>query len=225
MPTTEQTSHSSAIWPRVLPFAAYMSFIGVSSFLPEGNSHLWLYPLKTLIVGGLLVYFWSQLSELHTPLIADWREGLWAGGVGLLVFTLWIQMDWDWATQSAHTGYNPFAGDPVTGMVLAGFRLFGAVIVVPIMEEVFWRSFLIRYIIDSRFETVRLGTFTLGSFLGTVILFGLEHNLWLAGMMAGVAYNLLLYKTGRLWPCILAHGLTNAALGVYVLLTSEWQWW
>ena len=108
---------------------------------------------------------------------------------------------------------------------LAGIRIFGASVVVPIMEELFWRSFLIRWIVNTRFESVPLGTFTVGSFLITVVLFGLEHNLWLAGMMAGAAYNLLLYRTGRIWPCILAHGLTNFLLGVHVLVTQEWQWW
>ncbi|MBI3392868.1 MAG: CPBP family intramembrane metalloprotease [Nitrospirae bacterium] len=43
--------------------------------------------------------------------------------------------------------------------------------------------------------------------------------------MAGVAYNLLLYRTGRLWPCILAHGVTNLLLAVHVLATGEWKWW
>jgi uncharacterized protein len=61
------------------------------------------------------------------------------------------------------------------------------------------------------------------SFIVTVVLFGSEHTLWLAGMMAGAIYNLLLYKTRRLWPCILAHGVTNLLLGVHVLVTQEWQ--
>jgi len=118
-----------------------------------------------------------------------------------------------------------FQAGPTIGLALVAIRIFGASIVVPIMEELFWRSFLIRYIIHSNFESVRLGTFTAGSFLFTVVLFGLEHNLWLAGMMAGVAYNALLYRTGRLWPCIIAHAFTNLALGIHVLMTGEWHWW
>jgi CAAX prenyl protease-like protein len=93
------------------------------------------------------------------------------------------------------------------------------------MEELFWRSFLLRYLIASPFTAVRLGTFTPLSFGATVILFGLEHHLWLAGMVAGVAYTLVLYTTHCLWPCILAHAITNLLLGIHVLLTGEWQWW
>jgi hypothetical protein len=93
------------------------------------------------------------------------------------------------------------------------------------MEELFWRSFLLRYLVTSPFTSVRLGTFTPPSFGATVILFGLEHHLWLAGMLAGVAYAFILYTTHRLWPCIVAHAITNLLLGIHVLLTGEWQWW
>jgi len=50
----------------------------------------------------------------------------------------------------------------------------------PSFEEPFWRSFLIRWVVNPDFEKVAFGTFTLASFAGTVVLFGLEHNLWLA---------------------------------------------
>jgi CAAX protease family protein len=59
----------------------------------------------------------------------------------------------------------------------------------------------------------------------TLILFAVEHDRWLAGLMAGAAYTMLLYWTQRLWPCILAHGLTNLLLGVHVLLTHDWRYW
>lgn len=221
------------MWPRILPFAVYMGFIAFSSmlamFVPPGEQaqdlELWLYPVKVLIVGGLLIYFWSRFDELKSPMIESWTEGFSIVGIGLLVYVLWIQMDWSWAIQGELTGYNPFEHEQSTAMFLVGVRLFGASIVVPVMEELFWRSFLIRWIIDNRFNVVPLGTFTIGSFAATVVLFGLEHNLWLAGMMAGALYNVLLYQTRRIWPCILAHGLTNFVLGIHVLVTEEWQWW
>jgi CAAX prenyl protease-like protein len=93
------------------------------------------------------------------------------------------------------------------------------------MEELFWRSFMIRYIIDKNFDTVRMGMFTWGSFLITVVLFGLEHNYVYAGLMAGVVYNLLLYRTRSLAQCILAHAITNLALALYVVVTGKWQFW
>ena len=148
-----------------------------------------------------------------------------AVGVGVFVYLAWVRMDWSWATQGEVAGYNPFQAGGEVGVVLAGIQLLGAAAVVPIMEELFWRSFLLCYINSARFDRVPLGRFTPGSFIVTVVLFGLEHQLWLAGMLAGVAYTLLLYPTGRLWSCVLAHAVTNLALGIHVLVTGEWQWW
>ncbi len=219
----------SGMWPRILPFAAYMGFIGLGSLVggigQEGTFDLWSYPIKILVVAGLLAFFWSRFHELKTPIFVNWQEGLLTVGAGLGVYALWVRMDWPWAIQGELSEYNPFVAGSTLGIILAGIRLFGASVIVPVMEELFWRSFLIRYIIHANFETVRLGTFTIGSFAATMVLFGLEHNLWLAGMMAGACYNGLWYWTGRLWPCIIAHAITNLVLGVHVLTTGEWYWW
>ena len=224
--------------PRILPFACYMAFIALSSALgwwagelPDRAAwmdtvDLWLYPVKTAVVVGCLIAFWSQYGELKDRIFAGWGEVFLGVGVGLVVYLAWVRMDWSWAMQGeVVAGYDPFVAGAGVGTVLAGIRLLGAAAVVPVMEELFWRSFVIRYIVSPQFETVRLGTFTIASFVITTVLFGVEHNLWLAGMMAGAAYTLLLYRTGRLWPCIVAHAVTNLALGVHVLVTGEWQWW
>jgi len=216
------------MWPRILPFAAYMAFIGISALLPSATFlELWLYPIKIMVVLGLLIFFWASYHELQRPIVSNGEEATLAIGVGLVVYALWVRMDWPWAMQGEATaGYNPFQEGATVGLILAAIRVFGASVVVPVMEELFWRSFLIRWIINpDAFEKVPLGLFTLGSFAATVILFGLEHNLWLAGMMAGAIYNGLLYQTKRLWPCVIAHATTNLMLGIHVLLTQEWQWW
>ena len=222
---------------RILPFAAYMAFIalsagiawlagaGVLSSAWVERADLWLYPAKTAVVLGVLVFFWPRLGELKGKPFGGAGEIALSVAVGVLVYIAWVRMDWPWAMQGAAAGYDPFKAGETAGLVLAGVRIFGATAVVPVMEELFWRSFLIRYLVSPRFESVRLGTFTPLSFGATVVLFGLEHHLWLAGMMAGVAYNLLLYRTGRLWPCITAHAVTNLALAVHVLVTGEWKWW
>jgi CAAX prenyl protease-like protein len=226
-----------AAWPRLLPFALFMAFIAVESVIPWIRSltssadtgstllSLWLYPVRTATVLGALVLLWPAYQELQGQTFANRGEILLAVGVGVLVYLAWVRMDWSWATQGQPAGYNPFQAGARAGAVLAGVRIFGAAVVVPVMEELFWRSFLIRYLVSSPFVSVRLGTCTPLSFGATVVLFGLEHHLWLAGMTAGVAYNLLLYKTRHLWPCILAHAVTNLILGVHVLVTGEWHWW
>ena len=229
-------AQKSGALPRVLPFAIYLFFLALAEVIAWTLPHLsavaalgpwvnlWIYPIKTAAVLAVLVYFWPRYDELNATRTVKPRDVLLAVVVGVMVYWLWVRMDWPWATQGPSGGYNPLlAGD--LGNVLVAIRLLGAVIVVPVMEELFWRSFLLRYLISPRFETVPLGTFTAFSFLTTLVLFGLEHHLWLAGMMAGAAYTLLLYGTRRLWPSIIAHAVTNLALGIHVLLTQEWNWW
>jgi CAAX prenyl protease-like protein len=57
------------------------------------------------------------------------------------------------------------------------------------------------------------------------VLFGLEHNLWLAGIVAGLAYSLLYMRSGNLWTAILAHGVTNGVLGAWIVITGNWYYW
>ncbi len=122
--------------------------------------------------------------------------------------------------------FDPFASIAVPWVYgWIAFRLVGATVVVPIMEEFFWRGFLIRWIINNDFRKVPIGAVSWPSFLLTTILFASEHNRWLVGLVAGVAYNLLLYRTKSLYACIVGHGVTNLALAIYVLATGEWSFW
>jgi len=222
---------------RILPFAVYILLTGVEAgpsvverFIPlsqvwTGIDNLWLYPLKIGIVLTLLVWYRSDYGELRGPIFGGGREALLAIGTGVSVYIMWVQFSWPWATQGQPAGYDPFRAGLAAGVALAVLRTFGSVVVVPVMEELFWRSFLVRYLVNADFRTVSLGVFTPFSFVATVVLFGLEHHLWLAGMVAGAAYNLVLLRTRRLWPCVVAHGVTNLCLATHVLLRSEWHWW
>ena len=230
-------SQGSKALPRILPFAIYLGFLALAELMAwlsplvpaittlATTSDLWLYPLKASAVLAVLVYYWPRYHELKENKGLTPQNVVLALATGAVVYLLWVRMDWPWAMQGIPSGYNPFLAGDGWGAVLATIRVLGATTIVPVMEELFWRSFLIRYLISSRFETVRLGTFTMFSFLATTVLFGLEHHLWLAGMVAGAAYTLLLYRTRSLWPSILAHGVTNLLLGLHVLFTEEWIWW
>ena len=222
------------MWPRIIPFLTYMLFIGIGEGIQwmgsEGSTlsatlMLWLYPIKIAAVGCIVVWLWNRYEELRTPILTTWQEGALTILTGVGVYLFWVRLDAPWAVQGASGGYNPFEGGGSFGPLFAGIRIFGAAIVVPVMEELFWRSFLLRYVINARFETIPLGTFTLNSFLICSVLFGLEHHEWFAGLLAGAAYSGLAYYSKRLWPCVLAHGLTNLLLGIHVLITGEWKWW
>lgn len=222
--------------PRIAPFALYMLFIGVEGglryFDKQGLVSLSdlalhsLYPVKVLLVSCALIFYWRKYSEISFRDLLDLKKSLLSLTVGLLVFFLWINMDWLLPGQDAPLGFDPnvFA-EGLTRQSIIWTRIAGAALIVPIMEEIFWRSFLLRYIIKSEFWTVLIGQFTWGSFVICAVLFGLEHHFILAGIMAGVFYTLLLYKTKSIAQCILGHAITNCALGLYVLLTGKWYFW
>jgi CAAX prenyl protease-like protein len=227
---------SNVAFYRYFPFAVFMAFIGIDElirysagqgmFRIEATTLYYIYPLKVLTVGFLLYNFKDAYSELKFGDLLNLKATFTACGVGMLVFALWIKMDWTLVAAGVPQGFNPgLLPDGIIQVVMTFFRISGAVLVVPFMEELFWRSFLIRYIIDKNFTAVRVGTFTWVSFLFTVVLFGLEHNYVYAGVMAGIFYNLLLYKTRSLALCVLAHAVTNLALAIYVVVTRQWQFW
>ena len=226
---------SSAFY-RYFPFAVFIGFIGVDEFIrflaTQGLFALgattlyYLYPVKALTVGLLLYAFKNKYQELTFKDLANIPVTLATLAVGLLVFVLWINMDWTLGAAGAPNGFNPtLLPGRTTQIVMTIFRIAGAVLIVPLMEELFWRSYMIRSIVDKNYENVRMGTFTWASFLFTVGLFGLEHNYILAGIMAGIIYNLLLYRTRSLAQCVLAHAVTNLALAIYVVCTGKWQFW
>jgi hypothetical protein len=97
--------------------------------------------------------------------------------------------------------------------------------VVPLMEELFWRSFLLRWLERHDFLSVAPGRVGTRAFAISTILFALEHNQWLAGAVAGAVYNALYTRSGNLWVPIVAHAVTNAALGIWILATQNWQFW
>jgi CAAX prenyl protease-like protein len=115
------------------------------------------------------------------------------------------------------------------GSTLAGFfilvRILGSGLVVPPLEEVFFRSFLYRYLAKPDFQSIPLGQFFWLPFFGTSILFGLEHREWLAGILCGFAYQGLVCRKKRLGDAISAHAITNFLLGLWVVWKQAWHFW
>lgn len=218
--------------PYVAPMAIYMAFLTVQS----NANLLWLYPVKTLVVAGALWWFRREYDELKPAMS-------WLGiAVGLVAIAFWIfgdplypkfsevllsferwlagVMNWPAPKESVTPAFDPSGR---YGFIV--FRVVGAVAVVPVMEELFWRAFLIRWLVNEDFKSVPIGTFTWSSFLITVGLFGFEHNEWLAGLVCGALYNWLLYRTKSVWACIVAHAVSNAALAAWVLARGDWKFW
>ena len=204
--------------PYVAPFALFLALTFVQTSVTGAVA--WMYPAKTIVVGLALLYFLRALPPLTVR-----YTGL-AGIVGIAVFVMWVLPEGTYPYLGTPEPYDPFAhlASPwVYGWI--AIRILGSSLVVPVMEEYFWRGFLIRWIVNPDFRRVAIGTFSWPSFVITSLLFASEHNRWLVGLAAGVAYNLLLYRTRSLYACIVAHAVTNLALGIFVLYTGAWSFW
>jgi len=183
---------------------------------------LWLYPVRAIVVAGLLWHLRPLWPELKWRDLSVWRHTLLALVVGVAVWGLWLTLDMG---AQASGGYDPTLLAPPGSYILVIMRLAGAVLVVPLMEELFWRSFLLRYLINPDFQQVPVGAFSWMSCLWVTVLFGLEHHQIIAGMVAGLAYNLLIYRTQSVAQCVLSHAVTNLLLGLYVLQSGAWYFW
>jgi CAAX prenyl protease-like protein len=218
---------SRAAWARILPFAAYLFFIVVADVLERlgfATADLrWLYAAKIGVVTLLLAYFWREYRELRHSFTGP-KVTVIAIAAGVAVLALWVSLNADWMIIGSASGFDP-RNDGQIDWALVLVRIAGAALVVPLMEELFWRSFLMRWIEKSDFETVDPSQIGLRSFVFTVVLFGFEHNLWLAGIVAGAAYSVLYMRYRTLWAPILAHAVTNGLLGIWVVATGSWSYW
>lgn len=111
------------------------------------------------------------------------------------------------------------------GWPLTLVRLGGSALVIAIIEEFFWRGFLMRWMVKADFLSVEPGKVGWGIFMATAILFGLEHDRWLVGVLAGLAYGCLYRRNGDIFSVTAAHVTTNCLLGLYVLATRAYQFW
>jgi len=218
----------SPILVRSLPFGLYIALLALEGLLPgwaPGFDVRWLYPVKAGLAALALAVLWRRYTELGSyglPL----RHLLLALAVGVGVLVLWVNLDAAWMVMGeAGKGYNPTDEAGRIDWRLVAFRIAGAALVVPLMEELFWRSFLQRWIRQADFlalDPARTGFRAL--FIASA-LFAVEHLQWLAGLVAGLAYGWLYIRTRNLWAPIAAHAVTNGGLGAYVVATGHWSFW
>lgn len=216
--------------PRVLPFFTYLFFILIADVLiwaGYAQKELrFLYVVKIAAVLALLWFYRRHYTELAWPgtPAMRWPAIAWAVLAGIVVLLLWLNLGASWMVMGASAGFDPRSGGAID-WPLAVVRIAGAALVVPVMEELFWRSFLLRWLQSSNFLAVQPSLLKFRYIVVTAILFGLEHNLWFAGIVAGLAYGWLYVRFRTLWSAIIAHGVTNGLLGVWVLMTGQWAYW
>ena len=213
-----------------LPMAVFLGFLtaiglartpGASFWL--ASPEYWIYPLQTVVCGALLLWFWPEY-ELRRP-----RSAPFALAIGLFVFGLWIAPQQFLKFPPRLDGFDPgvFNAQPAVYWATICGRFLRLVIVVPLLEEIFWRGFLLRYLISERFSSVRVGTFSWLSFGVVTLAFGFSHSRadWAAALITGALYNFVAYRTKSLASCVIAHAITNLLLGIWIMATHQWGFW
>lgn len=198
----------------------------VDSHLPPSVFPI-AYAVKMALVGGVIIALRGFFPEAR-PGGGGWAA---ATAVGVILGISWTWIDLHtphFAFLGTRTGFNPNREIATSaGIIFFLFvRFFGLVVVVPVAEELFYRGFLLRFVTDADdFRRVPVGTFSALALGVNVVLFALSHPEWLAAAIFALAMCLLLRWTKNLFTCILAHGVTNLLLGVYILHTGQWQYW
>ena len=215
---------------RVLPFVAFMALLALRGLAPAdsrwGFDTRWLYALNLGVVGGLLAVWWREYGELARQNLPNAAQCVGSVAVGLLVFVLWIHLDAPWMQIGESTAvFVPVDAQGRLDVPLIAVRWLGAALLVPVMEELFWRSFLMRWLQQPVFEGLDPQRVGARAVLMSTFVFMLAHPLWLAAIVAGLAYALLYRRTGRLWTAVIAHAVTNGALGIWVVYSGQWQFW
>jgi len=181
----------------------------------------WFYPLRVL---ATLLTVWLFRDAYRSM---NWRIGWPALAIGGLVFCIWIALERFGG--GAHGGAMPAAlaeSSPAVRFTWLGFRVFGAVVTVPLAEELAYRGFLIRWLASRDFESVGWRSFSWLPFLISSAAFGVLHGeRWLAGTIAGFFYAFALLRKGSIGEAVVAHATTNALLAAWVLLAGNWELW
>lgn len=185
--------------------------------------------LRVIVVGGAILYFSRHLLSVRLT------SPVGSVAAGLAVFLIWIGPDYlfpgyrnHWLFQNALTGTLKSSlsegalGDPLA----LALRSLRAVAIVPIAEELFWRGWLMRWLIRPDFEKVAPGTYDVRAFWLTALLFASVHGpYWDVGLVCGAVYNGWMVRTKNWNDLILTHAVTNGCLCAFVIATGRWEYW
>ena len=217
----EQQDSDRLMLAYIVPFMVLMAAGIVAA--ASAPYDIWLYVPKVIAVGGALWLFRSTYRPLAE------RASMASVLAGLAIGVAWIATDPVQLAGPAAAGTGQglgvwIASQPVwlAGLWLT-FRAAGAVLVVPVVEELAFRGLLYRWIIARRFEAVPLARFSWIALLASSLLFGLMHQRWLAGALAGAVFAVLMVRSGRLSDAIVAHMAANALIVGWAIAARQWS--
>jgi uncharacterized protein len=224
--TVAPASAPREMLPYVVPMLTFLVLTNLEGYLPGQGWYPSAYAAKVLVVAVVAWCFRSTWADLRP--IPPASTLLLATMVGLIVFVLWVRLEgWYPALVflGKRTGFDPTTLDASWRWPFIAIRLTGLVLLVPLIEELFWRSFLVRWLIDPDFWKVPIGRMTPMAAGVTSAIFALSHPEWLPALLTGLLWAWLLWQTKSLSACVLSHSVANLALGLHVLATRAFQYW
>jgi exosortase E/protease (VPEID-CTERM system) len=205
------------------PLLAVVATAMITGALSNGSFDR-LYVLR-IVAAACVLWFCRQG---YTGLSWSWS---WAAvGIGILVFVIWVAME----PLSSKAGASGAMAIPQGLSSLSTFaallwlagRTLGFIAVIPLVEELAFRGYLLRRLVDVDFQSVPSTRFTWPSLLISSFLFGGMHQeRFLAGTVAGLFYALAVLRRGQLSHAIVAHATTNSLIAAFVLGTGTWSLW
>jgi CAAX prenyl protease-like protein len=224
---------SADVWPYIAPMIGFVVLTSLEGQLPtaEGGapSPVWYplgYALKVAVVSALVWWArptWRDLQPRPTPV--GWLLSV---VLGVLVIVAWVGLDGRYPELSwlgKRTAFDPAVMPPAARYGFLALRFFGLVALVPLIEEMFYRSFLMRWIVDPDFTKVPIGKVTAAGLGATTALFTFSHPEWLPALLTALAWGWLLHQTKSVSACVVSHAVANLVLGIYVLATGDWKFW
>jgi len=212
-------------YSRVAPFVVFLALTVAQDYSGVFGKY-WIYFGKTLVGIWMIWLVKPYVSELR------WAWSWEALVVGIAIFAVWVGLDdhyRHWGSKpTVETAWNPiraFGEGSILGYFFCGVRILGSSLVVPPIEEAFYRSFLYRYIGHPDFTKIALNYFGWLPFLATSFIFGFAHYQWLVGIICAMAYQWLVIRKGRLGDAMTAHAITNFLLGSWVVWQGAWKFW
>lgn len=223
MNSLRQKLAASPALARVLPFVIFLALTFLQDKFNE-DSRYWIYFLKTIVGAWTICLVRPLVQEMR------WKISWEALVVGIAIFGIWIGLDNFYPKLfKPGTTWNPhlqFGENSTQAWFFISVRIIGSSLVVPPIEEIFYRSFLYRYIKQTDFLSLPLNYFDWRAFIAVGLFFGFAHgNQWLAGILCGLAYQWLVIRKNRLGDAMTAHAITNFLLGVWVVWKGAWQFW
>lgn len=201
----------------LLPFVVLLAATILTAALAADFD--WFYPLRVLAVALAIGVCWPLYG------LTQFRPRLEAWLAGAVVFVVWILLVPNDAAADSSFARVLAETSPAIAFAWLAMRTIGAVVTVPIAEELVFRGYLLARLARASLALEGRIEFAWLPFLASSILFGLLHSHWIAGIAAGLVYGLLRYRGRSIVDAIAAHAFTNLLLSIYVISTAQWSLW